>query len=188
MAETPLANVADAILRRAQRQGYVVPRDVRAELSAAGLAEDQWKDVVALLKNELHYRQGRYHHMAAVSPRQHQELEQQRAIAKVIKSLIKEHKDAVKERERRGQIRVDFIHPVKVQTEDGKEMLLMCRDISTTGIRLIGTQRLLGHKVKITISPKTSAAVTMIVRILWTCAVGDDLYENGGNFLEMVRS
>jgi len=24
------------------------------------------------------------------------------------------------------------------------------------------------------------------VRILWTCAVGDDLFENGGNFLELA--
>ncbi len=184
----PIATVADAILRRAQRQGYVVPRDIRAELQTAGLADELWKDVVALLKNDLHYRQGRYHHVASVSPRLHQEQEQQRAIAKVIKSLIKEHKEAAKQRERRGQMRVDFIQPVKVRMEDGKEFVQMSRDLSTTGIRLLGTRRLLGHKIRLILAAKDGTAVTLAARILWTCAVGDDLFENGGNFLEVVAS
>src|SRR5437762_9641597 len=86
MSEPTIATVAEAILRRAQRQGYVVPRDIRAELQAAGFPDESWKDVVAQLKNDLHYRQGRYYHVAAVSPRLHQEQEQQRAISKVIRS------------------------------------------------------------------------------------------------------
>ena len=187
MSESTIETVAEAILRRAQRQGYVVPRDIRAELQTAGLPAESWKDVVARLKNDLHYRQGRYHHVAAVSPRLHQEQEQQGAISKVIKSLIKEHKDAVKQRERRGQMRVDFIQPVKVRDPDGKEFTLMSRDLSTTGIRLLGTRRLLGHKVQVQLSPKEAPPVTVVVRILWTCAVGDDLFENGGNFLEIVE-
>jgi len=185
MSEPTITTVAEAILRRAQRQGYVVPREIRAELQVAGLAEERWKEIVGHLKNELHYRQGRYHHVAAVSPRLHQEQEQQRIIAKVIKALIKEHKDAVKERERRGQIRVDFIQPVKIRTEDGSEFTLLSRDISTTGIRLLGTRRLLGHKISVTLTPKDGSALTLVVRILWTCAVGDDMFENGGNFLEL---
>lgn len=185
MSEPTLATVAEAILRRAQRQSYVVPREIRAELTAAGLAEDQWKEVVSHLKNELHYRQGRYHHVASVSPRLHQEQEQQRVIAKVIKALIKEHKDAVKERERRGQLRVDFIQPVKVRIEDGSEFTLLSRDVSTTGIRLLGTKRLLGHKIEVTLTPRDGTALTLVVRVLWTCAVGDDMFENGGNFLEL---
>ncbi len=35
MSEPTIATVAEAILRRAQRQGYVVPRDIRAELQTA---------------------------------------------------------------------------------------------------------------------------------------------------------
>ena len=26
----------------------------------------------------------------------------------------------------------------------------------------------------------------IIVRVLWTCAVGDELFENGGSFVELV--
>jgi hypothetical protein len=188
MPESTLATVAEAILRRAQRHGYVVPRDIRGQLQAAGLPEDSWKDVVARLKSDLHYRQGRYYHVAAVSPRLHQEHERQRAIGKIIKALIKEHKAAVKERERRGQTRVDFIQPVKVWAEDGKEFTLVSRDVSTTGIRLLGTRRLLGQKVRVTLESKIAPPLMLVVRILWTCAVGDDLFENGGSFLEIVET
>lgn len=187
MSEPTIATVAEAILRRAQRQGYVVPREIRGELQAAGLEEDRWKDVVTHLKNDLHYRQGRYHNVAAVSPRLHQEQEQQRIIAKAIKSIIKEHKDALKERERRGQIRVDFIQPVKVRTEDGSEFTLLSRDISPTGIRLLGTKRLLGHKITVTLTLRDGPPLVLVARILWTGAIGDDLFENGGNFLELRR-
>src|SRR5262245_19042225 len=157
MSEPTIATVAEAILRRAQRQGYVVPRDIRAELQAAGFPDGSWKDVVAYLREDLHYRQGRYYHVAAVSPRLHQEQEQQRAIAKMIRALIKEHKAAAKGRERRGQIRVDFIQPVKVREEDGVPFPLICRARSTSGIRLLGTRRLLGHKVRVTLMPKSGA-------------------------------
>ena len=187
MAAT-IADVAEAVGRRAQRQGYVVPRDIRAELQAAGLPEDQWKDVLAQLKQSLNYRQGRYYHVAALSPRLHQEQEQQRLIGKLIRKLIKEQRDAAKTRERRGQTRVDFLQPVKVRTEDGSEFTLLSRDLSTTGIRLVGTRRLLGHKVRVTLTPRDGSPMTMVVRILWTCAVGEDLFENGGNFLELATN
>src|SRR5206468_11830733 len=136
-----IAEVAEAVGRRAQRQGYVVPRDIRAELQAAGLPETQWKDVVAQLRHALNYRQGRYYHVAALSPRLHQEQEQQRVVGKLIRSLIKEQREASKTRERRGQTRVDFLQPVKVRAEDGSEFTLLSRDLSTTGIRLVGTRR-----------------------------------------------
>jgi hypothetical protein len=187
MSESSLATVADAVLRRAQRQGYVVPSEIRAELHSAGLGDALWKDVVAHLKNDLHYRQGRYHHVAAVSPRLHHEQEQQRVIAKAIKALIKEHKDSAKQRERRGPSRVDFIQPVRIRLENGTEHTLLSRDLSPAGIRLIGTQQLLGHKIHVTLTPKDCSPLELAVRILWTCAVGDDLFENGGNFLEMLR-
>ena len=72
-----------------------------------------------------------------------------------------------------------------VRTEDGREFTLLSRDLSATGIRLIGTRRLLGHKVHVII---TSGGVSLdfLVRILWTCPVGDDLVENGGTFLGVV--
>lgn len=188
MAATTIAEVAEAVGRRAQRQGYVVPRDIRAELEAAGLPAEQWKDVVDQLRHALNYRQGRYYHIAAVSPRLHQEQEQQRQIGKLIRSLIKEQREAQKTRERRGQTRVDLLQPVQVRTEDGKQFTLLSRDLSTTGIRLVGTRRLLGQKVRVTLSDREGETLTLMVRILWTCAVADDLFENGGNFLELVEN
>ena len=74
---------------------------------------------------------------------------QQQAIVKVIKKLIKQHKSRAKTDERRGQERVDFVQPVKIRTEDGKEFAILSRDLSATGVRLLGTKRLLGQKVQL---------------------------------------
>src|SRR5205085_1207232 len=109
----------------------------------AGLPEEQWKDVVALAKGSLNYRQGRYYAITAVSPKLHAQQEQQRRIEKAVKHLIKLHKDADKAQERRGQVRVDFVQPVRVETQEGKSFTLLSRDISPTGIRLVGTRQLL---------------------------------------------
>ncbi len=74
-----------------------------------------------------------------------------------------------------------------MQTEDRREYTLLSRDLSTTGIRLIGTRSLLGQKVRMVLTPDDQAeACVFLVRILWTCAIGDDLFENGGTFLEVV--
>ena len=186
MASSELQPVVDAVLRLAKRQGHVTSRDVRAELRIAGLAEDGWKDVVAELDTELVHRQGRYYHKDAFSPRMQKEHQQQQAIIKVIKKLIRAHKSRDKADERRGQARVDFIQPVKVRTEDGKEFALISRDLSATGVRLIGTKRLLGQKVELEL-PYGDGPCRLLVRILWTCAVGDDLFENGGTFGELLK-
>jgi len=182
-----LQDIAAAVVRRAQRQGHVVPREVRAELKMADLPEDQWKDVVALARASLHYRQGRYYHVAALSPRLHEQQEQQRRIEKIVRQLIKAHKDAGKQNERRGEIRVDFVEPVRVRTEDGKEFTLLSRDISPRGIRLVGTRRLLGNKIHVFVPQgPTIPPAHLVVRVLWTCSLGDDLFENGGSFLELI--
>jgi hypothetical protein len=187
MPPTTLQQVADAIVRQAQRQGFVLARDIRTELKLAALPEDEWKAVVALAKNALNYRQGRYYHLGTVSPRLQKEQEQQRVIQKAIRQLLKHHRAAAKQDERRGQDRVDFIQPVKVHSQDGKEFTLLSRDLSTTGIRLLGTKRLLGQKVSVDLPLGDDAPpCRILVRILWTCAVGDDLFENGGSFLEVV--
>lgn len=183
-----LQQVAQAIVRQAQRQGYVVPRDIRTELRLAGLPETQWKDVAALAKDALHYRQGRYYHLGAVSPRLQKEQEQQQAIQKIIRRVIKEHRAQAKRQERRGQARVDFIQPVKVRAEDGAEFTLLSRDLSATGIRLIGTRRLLGQKIQVALPASNDQPAHLLVRVLWTCAVGDDLFENGGSFIELQET
>ena len=74
-------------------------------------------------------------------------------------------------------------------TEDGRDLNLLSRDLSATGIRLVGTRRMLGLKVEITIpDSEGEESITLFARVLWTCAVGDDLFENGCRFLELTKS
>lgn len=182
-----LQPVADAVVRLAKQHGHVSAADVRAELRIAGLAEKDWKDVINLAKESLVHRQGRYYHKNAFSPRLQKEHAQQHAVEKAIRRLIKQHKQKSKSDERRGQVRIDFIQPVKIRTEDGREFALMSRDLSATGVRLLGTQRLLGQKVQLELpSGDSEPACKLLVRILWTCAVGDELFENGGSFMELL--
>jgi hypothetical protein len=183
-----LAQVAEAVVRRAQRQGYVLSRDVRAELRLAEQPEGKWKEVLELARETLVLRQGRYYHKDAYSPRLEQERAQQQVIQKAIRVIIKEHRARHRQDERRGDARIDFIQPVKVQTEDGKEYNLLSRDLSVTGARLLGPHRLLGQKVYLLLPQNQGQTpCRLLMRILWTCAVGDNLFENGGNFLQLVE-
>jgi hypothetical protein len=184
---TDIKEIADAVTRRAQRQGFVIPREIREELTGAGLAPDLWKDVLALAQPSLNYRQGRYYFISGISARMEQEQEQQRVIQRAVRQLIRQYKAEAAQIERRQHGRVDFILPVKVQTDDHRELTLLSRDISKTGIRLIGTRSLLGQKVRVLI-PRGDGAPPrcFVVRIVWTCAIGDEMFENGGNFLEVI--
>jgi hypothetical protein len=187
MSDNDLQPVADAVLRLAKRQGHVTPRDVRSELRIAGLAEDRWKDAIALIQTSLVHRQGRYYHKESFNPRVQKEHAQQHAIGKAIRRLIRLHRSKAGADERRQQVRIDFIQPVKIRTDDGKEYGLMSRDLSTTGVRLLGTKRLLGQKVELELpSGDDEPSCRISVRILWTCSVGDDLFENGGSFVELL--
>jgi hypothetical protein len=188
MIRTDLQEIAKTVTRRAQRQGYVIPREVREELARADLSEDQWKDVLVLAQAALTYRQGRYYYVPPVSARLQQEQQQQREIRQAIRRLIRHYRAAAARVERREQGRLDFIQPVKVHTEDRRELNLLSRDISTTGIRLIASRSLLGQKIRVAL-PQVGEAepVHFLVRILWTCSVGDDLFENGGTFLELLE-
>jgi PilZ domain len=178
MTAKNLQPVAEQVVRRAKQQGHVLAREVREELTRAGVAESMWKDVLALARASLSYRKGRYYYTAPVSERVRA---QQTAIHSAVTRLTQQHA-ARRSVERREQGRIDFIQPVKVVTEDGREFTLLSRDLSATGIRLIGTRRLLGQKVRVQIAAG-GETVDFQVRILWTCPVGDDLVENGGTFL-----
>ncbi len=186
MISTNLQGVAELVIRQAQRQGYILPRQVRTVLNGAGVCESLWKDVLAVARPALAYRKGRYYYSVPVSDRVRQEQSQQLGAQKVIRQIIRQHRSAAGV-ERREEDRIDFVQPVKVTTGDGREFTLLSRDLSATGIRLIGTRRFLGQKVRIAI-PAADGKTTweFVVRILWTCAVGEDLVENGGTFLEMA--
>ena len=188
MPTPTLQQVAEAVIRRAQRQGYVVPSEVRSELRLAGLEESLWKDAVELGRASLIYKQGRYYHKAAVSPRLEHEQRQRQAIEKALRPLIRQYRRRAREQERRTQTRIDFVQTVQIQPEDGPAFTLLTRDLSTTGVRLIGTRRLLGQKVHLLLPREEGEEpYRLLVRILWTCAIGDDLFENGGSFMELVQ-
>jgi hypothetical protein len=185
MTATNLQGVADEVVRRAQQQGYVVPREVREELTRAHISELLWKDVLALARASLNYRRGRYYYSAPFSERVRAELSHQRDIQSAVQQLIQQQQAAAGRLERREQGRIDFIQPVKVVTEDNRELTLLSRDLSATGIRLVGTHRLLGQKVQVLVPNADGPPIRFLVRVLWTCPIGDELIENGGSFLSV---
>lgn len=118
-----------------------------------------------------------------------EERRRQRAVEQTTRRLIREHKKSRAENERRQQGRVDFVQPVRVRLENLRELTLLSRDISTTGIRLIGTTSLLGQKITLDVPvPGSPEKVTFVVRVLWTCSVAEGLFENGGKLLEKLET
>jgi hypothetical protein len=187
MILTNLQGVAELVVRRAQRQGFIVPREVREELNRAGVPSELWKDVVALGRASLRYNRGRYYYTAPVSARVREEQTHERGIRRAVRQVIRQYKNAAGACERREEDRIDFVQPVEVTTDDNRTYTLLTRDLSPNGIRLIGTRRLLGQKVRVQITvPGQTLPTTFLVRILWTCAVGEDLVENGGTFLDVI--
>ncbi len=186
MISTNLQGVAELVVREARRQGYILPRQIRTVLKGAGVCETLWQAVLAVAQDSLTYRKGRYYYSAPVSDRVREEQSRQSEIQKRIRQVIRNHRSAKEGHDRRGEDRIDFVQPVKVRTEEGHEYTLFSRDLSPSGIRLIGTRRLLGQKVRIAIPiGDGSTHWNCVVRILWTCAVGEDLVENGGTFLDL---
>ena len=187
MISTNLHDIADRVVRQAQRQGYVLPRQVRHALTEAGESESLWKDVLAVARPSLSYRKGRYYYNVPVSERVRQEQAQQNDIHNAALQLIHDYRSAALRVERRDEERIDFMQPVKVRTEDDREYTLVTRDLSATGLRLLGTRRFLGQKLRVSIpAADGSKWWEFVVRILWTCAVGEDLVENGGAFVELI--
>jgi hypothetical protein len=181
MMTANLQGTVDAVLERAQRQGSVTPEDVQDELTRAGVPEELWEEVLTLCRRSLRKRQDRYHYVSAARRESAQERQRQ-TVRRVVRGIIRRHK-AAEQVERRGQDRVDFIQPLRVVTDDQRERHLLSRDLSTSGIRLIATRSLLGQKMRIYLGSGDEAC-SLVVRVLWTCAVGDELYENGCMFLE----
>lgn len=189
-----VAQVAQAMCRQAQRQGFVVPRDIRAELVRTGLAESLWKQVVATAGAALCFRRGRYY-FVPVGPermrvRVRRDTQQHRHLASAVRFLIRQQRalEAVHV-ERRVHPRIHFVCPVQVQTEDRRVLNLVSREISISGIRLIGTVGLRGQKVHVWIPrPDNSAErCCFLVHMLWSAQVGDGLHESGGIFLELAE-
>ena len=149
MSQADLLGVTNSVVRRAQRQGFVVAREIREAVNQAGAPDKQWKDVLTLAGPALSYRRGRYYYTPGVSDRLRQEQENQRGVQYAIRQLIRQCKESCQLIERRESDRIDFIQPVKIRTQDHREFTVLSRDISTNGIRLISTRSLLGHKLHV---------------------------------------
>lgn len=186
MSQPDLLSVANNVVRRAHRQGFVVAREIREAVSQAGAADKKWKEVVSLAGPALSYRGGRYYYAAGFSDRVRQEQENQRSVQYTVRKLIREQRERNRVVDRREADRVDFIQSVTVRTEDHREFTVLSRDISISGIRLISTRSLLGQKLQVVI-PRgdNNEPWCFVVRILWTSAIGEGLFENGGSFLEV---
>jgi hypothetical protein len=187
MTEIDLQRIAEAVVRRARQQGFVVPREVREELTRGGLSDTLWKDVLALARASLSYRHSRYYYVPAVSDRVRREQQQQEGLHQAVRQVIRQYRNSPALVERREQDRIDFMQPVQVQTEDGRAFTLLSRDLSPTGIRLVGPRQLLGQKLRVRLPRNNGHGPwCFVVRVLWACAIGEDLFENGGQFLEAV--
>jgi hypothetical protein len=188
MNDSGLELVADQVLRRAHRQGFVVQRDIRNQLARTGISERRWKEVLSIASPSLRYRNGRYHYKAAVSPQLRSQQQKQRAIRKTVSELARLLRASPDGAERRRQRRIDFIGPVQLRLDSGRELTVLSRDLSSSGIRLIAAESLLGQRLQIAIPrPGGIAPARFVARIIWTCAVGDGLFENGGSFLELAE-
>jgi hypothetical protein len=187
MTVVELPTIASRVLDRAQQQGYVTRREIREELRQSGQPDGSWRDVLAILRESLHYRQGRYNFICQFDSRLEQELLQQRRIHRSVRDVMRRHRAQDSQQERRRQGRVDFIKPVRVRAADGREYTLLSRDLSLTGIQLLGSRSLLGQKIHVWLQEGDGKqSLCFLVRILWTSMVGDGLFENGGTFLEKV--
>jgi hypothetical protein len=188
LQESPTAGlqaIAEEVIRRAKHNGFVKPKDVREELERAGESPALWKDVLALARSTLSFRGGRYYYSEPISERLREEKDHLASVAAATREVIHRLRDVASHRERRGEERIDIVQQVRVRTEDGRIFELLSRDFSTSGMRLLGARSLLGQKLEVRL-PAGSAGEEwcFVLRVLWTCAVGDELFENGGAFIE----
>jgi hypothetical protein len=190
-----LSGVAEAVRRRAQSQGFVVSRDIRAELARAGMAESLWKQVVNEVGAALSCRGGRYYYVPAgpsrMRARVRRDYRQHQHMSTAVRFLIRQQRalDAVYV-ERRRHPRVNFVCPVQVQTADRRLLNFLSREISISGVRLIGTVGLQGQKVHVWIPRpgRDAERCCFLVQVLWSAAVADGLHESGGLFVELVEA
>lgn len=186
MITISLQEIADTILTLAKRQGYVLSSEVRNELARAGMPGKLWREVMDLSRPHLARRHGRYYYVSPLSVRLRHEEEQHRLIYRNVRRLIRDYKARTSQTERRQHGRIHFIQPVKLVTEDQRELNVVSCDLSYTGIRLLGTSSFQGQKVRVTIpaDAEGKASRCFNVHIVWSTQIGDGLFQMGGLFLE----
>jgi hypothetical protein len=188
MSANDLQEIAQAVISQARQQGYVLPREIREQLAQAGIPETRWKELVAQVE-QLNYRKGRYYYVSPMAARLQQKKRNQQAIQRVVRQLLRDHKKKIAQQlERRQQPRSPFVRSVIVQTADQRDLRMFSCDLSDSGIRLIGTCNLQGQKVRLLI-PGDAAGTPprcFLLHVLWASASGDDMFENGGIFVDVI--
>jgi hypothetical protein len=184
---TELQEVVDSVVRRARKQGYVVPTEVREELARFGVSEDCWKEVIRRTDGGLHFRRGRYYFVSPLSRSATRIDERRREVRRIAMQLIRDYRAARVHQERRQQRRIPLILPVRVITERNRKIPCVTQDMSPTGVRLVGSTRLQGQRVHVLIPQREhgKGQHCFIARIVWSIEVGDGLVENGGLLLEV---
>jgi hypothetical protein len=182
-----LQRAAEAVIRRAAEAGSLLPRQVRETVAEAGVDPALYKEVLALTSSQLLHRKGRYYYVSDSSRQRHTAEQRSQAIHRAVHDLVETYRKLARLQERRETDRITFIQQVVVEAEDGQVYRMLTEDISASGIRLLGNRGLLGQRLHVRIPAGNGEEIVFAVRILWTCMVGDDLYENGGVFLELVR-
>ncbi|MGE3808957.1 MAG: PilZ domain-containing protein [Gemmataceae bacterium] len=183
MVLTDLHQIAQVILDQAKDHGSVVADDVRAQLAKVGQPEQRWKEVIELVRPQLRYSKGRYHYLSSLAGRVRQEKQQQRSVARAIRSLIRNYRKVQVDEERRQHQRVPFLLTIKVRVHD-EHHEFVCQDVSLTGIRFLGDADLRGQVVKLIVPTFDNGGGqwTFTVRVLWSNPAGK-LFVQGGVFL-----
>ena len=191
--QAALRAVARNVLRKARHQEFVVAREIREELVKARLSEDLWKEVVGLAGTSLGYRHSRYYYVpvgrSRMQVRIRHEQRHQQAIHRTVRWMIRrQHSEETVHHDRRAHKRVGFCRSLLVQTEDKRLFQWVTREISLSGIRLLCGCNLEGQKLRLWITfDADNLTHCFLAQILWSAAVGDNLYENGGIFLELLE-
>jgi hypothetical protein len=190
MTSPDLKVIACAVVNRIRVRGYILPREIRTELREAGQPTKLWKQVVGLIHPPLEYCGGRYYALPAVISRLKREESQLGIIQEMVQQLVlrKQYDSAAEERRREDRHR--FLQTVKVQDEKGGDRTVLLEDLSPSGVRFMSSRNYLGHRLSIALSAQGAAnvSVILVMRIVWSCAVADGLYQHGGCFLELVGS
>ncbi|MGF1580887.1 MAG: PilZ domain-containing protein [Gemmataceae bacterium] len=110
-------------------------------------------------------------------------------LREAIRRLIATQKQREFRVDGRDEERILLSQSVKIRLEDQQEISVLSQDLSPSGIGLVSTRSLLGRKLRLILPTETPdcPTITIIVRILWSYAVTEDLYKNGGLFLELVK-
>lgn len=118
------------------------------------------------------------------------ELPAQRTLHRAVRGLMRYFKSTSGvPQERRRQTRTLFVHPLTVLTADRRRLQCVSRDLSLNGMRILGSESLVGQTVGITIARRDGEAEQwyFTLQVLWSSAIGDGLVDSGGLFLGVAQ-